>query len=166
MTALAQNMADALRSLARRLNAAVLLMPSYNVAHEADMRECERLREHLRDIETRIALLNDPALYKAVAGQCSLMISARMHPLILAASMGVPVVGLAYNGKFEGLFRLLGLKRSVLWLNQFKKGATAADIEQLAADALNDPTDLRARAGQLADSVHHGTRELIECATT
>lgn len=162
MTALASSMAEALRSLARRLNAAVLLMPSYNVAHEADMRECERLREHLRGIETRVALLNDPALYKAVAGQCRLMISARMHPLILAASMGVPVVGLAYNGKFEGLFQLLGLKRKVLWLNQFKKGASAAEIEQLATDALNDSTDLRARAEQLADAVHQSTRELIE----
>lgn len=162
MTALAANMATALRSLARRLNASVLLMPSYNVAHEADVRECDRLRTHMVDVDTRIALLTDPALYKAVAGQCRLMISARMHPLILAASMGVPVVGLAYNGKFEGLFQLLGLKRPVLWLNQFRQGATAANIEQLAADALNDPTDLQHRSQLLAEEVHRGTRELIE----
>jgi polysaccharide pyruvyl transferase WcaK-like protein len=93
------------------------------------------------------------------------MISARMHPLILASSMGVPVVGLAYNGKFEGLFGLLGLKREVLWLNRFKEGAAnAADLEQLAADALNDKTDLRQRAEQLGADVDRSTRELVEQA--
>lgn len=165
MSALAQNMANALRSIARRLDAQVMLMPSYNVAHEADSRECERLQQHMAEVQTRIALISDPALYKAVAGLSRLMISARMHPLILASSMGVPVVGLAYNGKFEGLFRLLGLKREVLWLNRFKGGAaSAADVEQLAADALNDPTDLRHRAGELSDGVDRSTRELVTMA--
>jgi polysaccharide pyruvyl transferase WcaK-like protein len=165
MSALANNMADALRSVARRLDAQVMLMPSYNVAHEADSRECERLQQHMADVETRLAIISDPALYKAVAGQTQLMISARMHPLILASSMGVPVVGLAYNGKFEGLFALLGLKREVLWLNRFKEGAAnAADLEQLAADALNDKTDLRQRAEQLGADVDRSTRELVEQA--
>jgi polysaccharide pyruvyl transferase WcaK-like protein len=165
MSALANNMADALRSVARRLDAQVMLMQSYNVAHEADSRECERLQQHMADVETRLAIISDPALYKAVAGQTQLMISARMHPLILASSMGVPVVGLAYNGKFEGLFGLLGLKREVLWLNRFKEGAAnASDLEQLAADALNDKTDLRHRAEQLGAVVDRSTRELVEQA--
>jgi polysaccharide pyruvyl transferase WcaK-like protein len=165
MSALALDMAEALRAIAKRMDASILLMPSYNVAHEADVRECERLQKHLGDVETRIALISDPSLYKAVAGQTRLMVSARMHPLILAASMGVPVVGLAYNGKFEGLFRLLGLKREVLWLNQFKQGAAnASDLEQLAVDALNDRTDLRHRAEQLAATVHASTRDLVERA--
>ena len=163
MSALASDMADALRAVARRLDAQIMLMPSYNVAHEGDSRECERLQRHMPDVETRMAVISDPALYKAVAGQAKLMISARMHPLILASSMGVPVVGLAYNGKFEGLFTLLGLQREVLWLNRFKEGAAkAADLEQLAADALNDKTDLRHRAEQLGAVVDRSTRELVE----
>jgi len=165
MSALALDLANAVSSLARRMDASVLLMPSYNVSHEADVRECERLQRHMPDVETRIALLDDPALYKAVAGQTRLMISARMHPLILAASMGVPIVGLAYNGKFEGLFRLLGLKREVLWLNQFKQGSIqSAELEQLAMDALNDSTDLRHRAAELGEMVELRTRELVEQA--
>jgi polysaccharide pyruvyl transferase WcaK-like protein len=162
MTAMAANVANALRSLAHQLDASILLMPSYNVAHEADSKECERLARQLGGIETRIAHFTDPTLYKAVAGQLSLMVSARMHPLILAASMGVPVVGLAYNGKFEGLFRLLGLKREVLWLDRLAEGQQSAQIEQLAADALNDPTDLRQRSAELAEVVDQRTRNLIE----
>ena len=169
MTAMARHVAEALRSLARRMDAAILLMPTYNVAHEADVRECNRLKEYLGGVPAHVALLSDPALYKAVAGQTKLMVSARMHPLILAAGMGVPIVGLAYNGKFEGLFRLLGLQREVLWLNQLKQGVcqqskTAADIEQLAADALNDRTDLQHRAALLAQSVQQSTHQLIESA--
>jgi polysaccharide pyruvyl transferase WcaK-like protein len=162
MTAFAANVAEALRSLARQLDASVLLMPSYNVAHEADSKECERLEKQLSGVNVRMAKLDDPALYKAVAGQMRLMVSARMHPLILAAGMGVPIVGLAYNGKFEGLFRLLGLQREVLWLDRLRDGSKGAQIEQLAADALNDRTDLKHRSAELAHIVQHSTRDLVQ----
>jgi polysaccharide pyruvyl transferase WcaK-like protein len=57
------------------------------------------------------------------------MVAARMHPLIFAVSMGVPVVGLGYNGKFEGAFRLLDLRGQLLDLG------SVADEEQGWLDA-------------------------------
>ncbi len=112
-------LATSLVQLAGRLDASVLLLPSYNVAHEADDVACESLGKQLGNAAVRLARIADPQLYKAVLGQAALVISSRMHPLILAAGMGVPFVGLSYNQKFDGLFDLLEMSRRPLQLDAF-----------------------------------------------
>ncbi len=159
------DMARTLRRLARRLDATVLLMPSYHSEHEGDAHECEQLRLLLAKVPTRVAKIQDPALYKAVAGLSSLMISARMHPLILAASMGVPIVGLAYNGKFDGAFNLLERRNGLLWLEEFRGGSRARELEKTALSALGAPNALASRAAQLAAMADGATRELVREAT-
>lgn len=162
MDRLLGDLAGALNALARSLRASVLFMPSYNADHEGDFRECRRLRELLApDVVARIAAIDDPALYKAVAGQLSLMFSARMHPLILATSMGVPGVGLAYNGKFEGLFSLLGVPGGMVWLDDLRRGGRAGDLIRLATDALNACIDRKHRAGELAEQARVATTRLL-----
>jgi polysaccharide pyruvyl transferase WcaK-like protein len=88
-----------------------------------------------------------------------------MHPLIFAASMGVPIVGLAYNRKFEGLFDLLGLPRRFLWLDELASGPHDDRLEQLAISAIEDSTDLRARSAALAEAVSRRTAALLGDAT-
>jgi polysaccharide pyruvyl transferase WcaK-like protein len=163
MTRVLTDVARAVSWLAKRMNASVLLMPSYNAVHEGDPVECQRLRELLGvSVESRIALINDPSLYKSVAGHLSLMLSARMHPLILAASMGVPIVGLAYNGKFEGLFRLLGLQGATVWLDDLRQGGHVSHLVRLATDALDERVDRRHRSEELAELSRSSTRQLLD----
>lgn len=150
LTSLLDQLADTLRALAGRLGASVLLMPTYNVAHEADSAVTELLKARLGGVRVRSAAIDDPRLYKAVAGRLTLMLSARMHPLILSASMGVPIVGLAYNPKFAGLFRILGLPERMLWLDGFRDSDRSRELQALALQALEDRTDLKARTGELA----------------
>ena len=161
MARMLTQIASALRTLAHRHDAAVLLMPTYNVKHEGDAVVCRKLRAELRDLTTRLVLIDDPCLYKAVAGQLMLMVSARMRPLILAASMGVPIVGLAYNGKFEALFDALGVAQRLLWLDEFAAGSQAQRLEELAAAAIGDVIDLRSRSQALADTVFSRTAALL-----
>lgn len=148
--ALLERLADAIGALARRLDAQVLLLPTYNVPHEADDRASERLAARLGKVPVRLARIDDPALYKAVTGQLILLVSARMHPLILAAGMGVPLVALAYNGKFQGLFDLLGLPPRLAWLDDFRPGGTPPDLESLLAAAMDNSHDVAERAASLA----------------
>lgn len=159
---LLDQVALAVKSLARRLDAAVLLLPTYNVGHEADSRYCHHLAAMLPLDTVRVGQLDDPRLYKAVCGRLSLMISARMHPLILAAGMGVPGVGLSYNGKFEGFFDMLELPRRMLWLDEFRDGAQAERLIALAEEALADPTDLRARCEALRQRVLADAATLLD----
>jgi polysaccharide pyruvyl transferase WcaK-like protein len=156
------NLGTELRLLARRLDAAVLFLPSYGVSHEGDIRACRALEERLAEVTATTAVLKDPHLYKAVAGGLSLMVAARMHPLILAASLGVPIVGLGYNGKFTGLRELLGLGRCFAELNDLHKSLHTGWLESLARIALDDRTDLRHRCALLGEKVHHCTALLLQ----
>jgi polysaccharide pyruvyl transferase WcaK-like protein len=140
-------------------------MPSYPLEHEGDVYECEQLRRLLFNVPTAVAKISDPALYKAVTGLASLMISARMHPLILAAGMGVPIVGLAYNGKFDGAFNLLERQSGLLWLEDFRSGGRAKELERTALRTLGEPNRLASRSADLASQAYAATQELVREAT-
>jgi polysaccharide pyruvyl transferase WcaK-like protein len=55
----------------------------------------------------QVLSIDDPRLYKGCTGHLTVFLGGRMHPMIFAAAMGTPVVGLAYNQKFQGFFQLL-----------------------------------------------------------
>jgi polysaccharide pyruvyl transferase WcaK-like protein len=51
-----------------------------------------------------------------------------MHAAILAAGMGVPAIGVAYNQKFSGFFSLIGREDAVISLDHL---VASNDIEPL-----------------------------------
>jgi polysaccharide pyruvyl transferase WcaK-like protein len=51
---------------------------------------------------------------RSICTRVDLIFSARMHLSIASLAVGTPVFGLAYQGKFEGLFRHFGLQN--MWL--------------------------------------------------
>jgi polysaccharide pyruvyl transferase WcaK-like protein len=156
-----QSLATEVRRLARRLDAAVLLMPSYRLPHEGDLEACEALAARLDGVSLGLAKIDDPSLYKAVTGRLALMVAARMHPLIFAASMGVPVVGLAYNGKFEGAFRLLGLRDQLLDLEDLSSEAEEGWLDAPVEAAFASSRDSRAKTAELAQRVREHTAGLL-----
>jgi polysaccharide pyruvyl transferase WcaK-like protein len=156
------DLAAELRLLARRLDAAILFLPSYGVSHEGDIRACRALEARLAQVTAATAVLKDPHLYKAVAGGLTLMVAARMHPLILAASLGAPIVGLGYNGKFTGLHELLGLGQCFAQLDDLHESLGTGWLQSLASAALEDRTDLRHRCALLGEKVHHCTGLLLQ----
>jgi polysaccharide pyruvyl transferase WcaK-like protein len=145
--------AKALGAIRQRLDADILLLPGYSAEHEADDAACEALRWRLPGANVRVARIADPRLYKGLLGQASLVISARMHPLILAAGMGVPFVGLSYNRKFDGLYELLGLTARSLPLDQCPDTWGMTTLVAAAEAALESRVDLRQRAEALGATV-------------
>jgi hypothetical protein len=75
--------------------------------------------------------------------------------------MGVPIVGLAYNGKFDGTFDLLERRNGLLWLEEFRGGGRARELERTALRALGEPNALANRAAQLGAMAYGATRELV-----
>ena len=51
-----------------------------------------------------------PSQLMAILGTMKLVISMRLHPLMLAAGMGIPVFGLSYSSKTEGFLRQLNME--------------------------------------------------------
>lgn len=86
----------------------------------------EEIRTRMRYPERTITLRGDysPEDLKAVYGQMDLHIGTRMHSNIMAASMGIPVVAIAYEFKTYDLMVSLGLDKY------------ACDVEDLDSDML------------------------------
>ena len=146
-------LAGALRQLSDQLGAQVVFLPTYPLPDEGDVAVCEALASGQPEGQSRVVIIRDPALYKAVAGRLKLMISGRMHPLILAAGMGVPGVGLAYNGKFHGLYRMLGTPPRVVSLERFRHGDGGRAVVTMAREALARDGNLAERARDLSGQV-------------
>jgi len=148
--------------LARTHDCGVLMMPSYDLAHEGDSAACQQVARNLHGrIPIGVASIRSAAEYKAVTGRLRLLVSARMHPLIFAVSMGTPVVGMAYNGKFDGMFEMLDMPHRLISLDEFRRGNPVPKIEQLIDEAIRDPVDYRQRARLLADTCLARTSALI-----
>ena len=56
----------------------------------------------------------DQHAIKAIIGGCDFFVGARMHACIAALSQGIPCVGVAYSGKFAGVFATVGAGHMVL----------------------------------------------------
>jgi len=132
-------LADVLDRLALTNGAHILFLPTYNVAHEGDDQVCEEISKKMHSNRKSLIRISDPRLYKAVTGKLSVMLGARMHPTIYAAGMGTPVVGLAYNPKFNGFFQLIGRSGHLLHIEDFVENEMTAELLALIENSLRFP---------------------------
>jgi polysaccharide pyruvyl transferase CsaB len=158
MTAL---LAKVLDRVVLRSGAHVVFLPTYDARSEADSRVCEQVRERMTQTGAQVLRIDEPPLYKAVCGQLSLMLGGRMHPTILAASAGIPVVGLAYNQKFNGFFDLIGAADRVLDVGSFVTEQRTAELEGMMEAALRGGPAHRDRIADLANTITGFTRGLV-----
>jgi polysaccharide pyruvyl transferase WcaK-like protein len=156
----------AVQTLARQMDAAVLLLPTSNRGPESDNGYCYQLAAMLRLDCVRVARLHDPRLYKAVCGHLELMISARVHPLLLAAGMGIPGVALATGGEFDRHFELLDIPRRVVPLDDFRDGTQADRLVALGEEAMSARVDLRERCERLRGRLVRNAAALLEPPAT
>jgi polysaccharide pyruvyl transferase WcaK-like protein len=159
--ALTALLAQALDRIVARLGAHVLFLPTYNARSEADHKVCEQVRARMTQPGAQVLLIDDAPLYKAVCGQLSVVLGGRMHPTILAASAGTPVVGLAYNQKFHGFFELIGAADRVLDVASFVAEQRVGDLEAMLEAALCDAAAQRERVGGLASTIREFTHGLV-----
>ena len=127
-------LAGSLDRLARDRGAHIVFLPTYRLPHEGDDRVAQAIAAELAAPST-ILRLDDAALYKAVCGELALLIAGRMHPAILAAPMGTPILALAYNPKFDGFFALLGHEDQVVPVSELVRGGDQALLVERATKA-------------------------------
>ena len=158
---LAAMLAEVLDELVRRHRAHILMMPSYCAPHEADRMMASEIISRMEQTGAQLLDVDDPALYKGIASEVSLMIGGRMHPAILAASSGTPAVGLAYNQKFQGLFQMLEIDEQLMDVVDFVQGAKILELTDIASAAMVGPNDCLQRAVTLADQTQEFNRLLL-----
>ncbi len=75
---------------------------------------------------------DDPAVVQQIASRCAVIISSRLHLLILASNVGTPVIGIARGSKIDNFLAALG-RRSVGNVNDCDVMRLRADVEELLA---------------------------------
>jgi polysaccharide pyruvyl transferase WcaK-like protein len=69
------------------------------------------LLSHLSPVarqRTHLLRTMSPGVVKAVFGAADLLVSGRLHAIILASGLACPSIGISYQGKFEGFMSLIG----------------------------------------------------------
>jgi len=115
-------------TLLQEQNVSVLLIPHVfpladNII-ESDPDACLKIYEQLRyKYKGRILLVKgkyDQGEIKYIIGLCDFFIGSRMHTCIAATSQCIPAVGLAYSGKFQGVFETVNLRECVVDMRSLK----------------------------------------------
>ena len=156
-------LAESLDRLAKKHDARVLFLPTYNVIHEGDDQVCARLARAMAWPLKHMLIIDDSTLYKAVVGHLAVLVTGRMHPAIFAASAGTPFVALAYNQKFFGLGDLLGSWPFVMDVNEFVDGRRVDGLCAMVEGALERRAgELSERCRGFAAEVDAFNRRLVE----
>jgi polysaccharide pyruvyl transferase CsaB len=162
---LVELLARTLDNLVRKHDAYIVFLPSYTLAHEGDDQLCRMLMDALPPGKSGLLLINSPTEYRAACGGLDVLVGGRMHPTILAAAAGTPVIGLSYNPKFEGFFELLGQRGSVLDVQSFVRDGRTEQLTALIEDALYDAGDLSTRVNDLGARIRQFNLMLMQQAS-
>jgi polysaccharide pyruvyl transferase WcaK-like protein len=150
--------AEAIDRLAPRFGRVVLMAMHF---HGPDS-DLPIIRDILRRVKAKNVTFIDRELAPDVAiglfRRARLVLAIRLHALLLSASMGTPIAGIAYEQKVRGLFGVLGLEEYCHDLFKLDALALAATAERALANEagirqhLHDRVDeLRARVLASAD---------------
>lgn len=169
MAAFIDSTARALNDVMETSDLHVVFMPTYNVDHENDAAVCEAIGAKLRPGSYTVVKFDDPAMYKAATGLMSVMLCGRMHPAILAASQGTPVVGMAYNQKFHGMFSMLAQNARCLCMAEFTLREDVALLAGILKESLQHPGRYRPDTRALERQTHSYIERLVtppDCVRT
>ena len=92
---------------------AYLLVPHDNRPTVSDLPVLRRLSAQIQGATLVDCVLNADEI-KQILGGCDALVAGRMHLSIAALGQCVPVMGLVYQGKFEGLWEHFGLLSDTL----------------------------------------------------
>ena len=115
------------------------------------------IREIMARVTARNVVFLDRELTPDVAiglfRRARLVLAVRLHALLLSASMGTPVVGIAYEQKVRSLFGVLGLDDYCHDLFHLDPGALAATAERALGSEDAIRRHLQQRVGELRERV-------------
>ncbi len=115
----------------------LLFLPMNPVTDAALM---DTFRAGLRHREHTLVLYGyaDPAVVQLVASHCAVVVSSRLHLLILAANAGTPIVGIARGSKIDNFLRNFDLVPAGTVFD-----CDVAFLEREVERQLNDPAPYR-----------------------
>lgn len=121
--------------------------------YESDNDACISLVNSLpENLRTRVKVISgdyDQSDIKGVIQYCSWFCGTRMHATIAGLSNCIPTAGLAYSGKFKGVFASAGQEKSVI----DARGTDETNIFNALIDSWNNREQLRKELQEVIPSV-------------
>jgi len=145
----------------------VLLVPHVvTTARESDGVACREVYQRFRgEFGERVGLVSSssPNGVKGAIGTCHTFIGSRMHACIGALSQGVPAVGIAYSGKFAGVFKSVDAQDLVI---DARRCTGVEEITGLVRFVIQDhgawTCRIKTRLGELKHSFDMFTAAILE----
>jgi polysaccharide pyruvyl transferase WcaK-like protein len=105
--------------LSIELNAIVYLIVCSVRGGESDLTPAKRLFSKIQNKENvSIQTCTRPEDAMRIFQELNLLISPRLHPILYALSIPIPVIGIDYNGKVSGAMKMFGLEPYVINLEE------------------------------------------------
>lgn len=124
---------------------------------ESDPYACQQVYEKLSPThDGRLIWLRETFNHrkmKYIIGQCDFFLGSRMHACIGAISQAIPTVGLAYSGKFIGVFESAGVGETVVDLRKHDTLEILAHVETTFIKRQQIAEQLRATVPQIKQQV-------------
>jgi polysaccharide pyruvyl transferase WcaK-like protein len=154
---LSREVSKALQKIIDEKDIEILLIPMH---YPEDLEICQRIREAVDGDECHIL----QAKYTAeeimgVIGKLEMMVAMRLHSLIYAATRKVPMMGLVYDPKVDGLLRELEIPHSLSVDN-----LDAEKFKEVFDAAWNDLDNMRANISEKEERLKRLAQENIELA--
>lgn len=105
----------------------------------------------------------DPEVLRGVIRRCEVFWGTRLHANIFAMTQYVPVVGIAYQHKTEGIMRMMGQGEYVVWIDRFTVPELIAKIELALERKVEIVATLASKFGELERQRVELRRFLQEC---
>ena len=113
------------------------VLPASNFLLEDDFLAAKKVLQGLPiNIQNKVVVLEkgyDQNETKFVISLCDFFIGSRMHATVAALSQVVPAVGMAYSGKFSGVFETAGVEDCVLDLRLLNNAQVLNKIQMIFA---------------------------------
>jgi len=124
---------------------------------ESDPQACTKVYEELNQkYPGRIFLARSHYNHneiKYIIGLCDFFVGSRMHACIGAISQNISAVGLAYSGKFHGVFASLGIDDLVIDLRTEKENAILSRTKEAFANRDNIARQIRGKLPEIQRKV-------------
>lgn len=127
-------MAAALDGIARKGYLPVFIPMQMKMDLDISLRIAAKMQEQSRVIDCELSVCD----MLAVIGRCSIACGMRLHMLIFASVMNVPMAGIAYDPKIKGFMEYMN-QNNYIELSKFSSGA----FYSIAENALENSDELR-----------------------